>query len=605
MISKKALIKTFAALLALALSPLASAADVAVTANITADTTWTKGNDYILDKPIFVTNGATLTIEAGTNIYGTENFDDQTFGSLVITRGSKIEAIGTSMEPIVFTALDERDFGPLTLNDTSLWGGLVILGRAILNDPGNPFLGGNTLNEREIEGFPSGGNTALITYGGLDDTDDSGTLRFVSIRYGGFKYAADNEINGLTLGAVGSGTDISFVEVFNNSDDGIEFFGGTVDTKYMAMAFNEDESFDIDEGYRGRGQFWFAIQKNGGPAGPNQTTGSNYGGEHDGGNGDDKTLEPFARAKVFNATFIGAGAGADDYGQENSVFRLKDNFAGQYHNSVFHDFQDKAIRIDDQNTRDRANSAGDLSFENNTWGDFGASDGTVASLTKNGSAEEIAQLNSKGNIVQSPALVSISREADGGLDPRPQNGSPLFSSSLSDQPADFYTPVPFRGAFGARNWLVGWTHLDELGYVDDSTYIEEPKAVVDPVGGYAVWAAINLAGETMDAKGDDPNNDGISNLISFAFGVDPLTGAGRENLPTVSGDTVTFTRSTDDSLTFTYEVSTDLSAWQTAVEGTDYTETISPNGDLETVTLTLLGIGSDLRIQLFRVRVTD
>ncbi|MFT5107513.1 MAG: hypothetical protein ACI9UA_003146, partial [Pseudoalteromonas tetraodonis] len=464
----RTLSKILAASVALAISPLGRAADVTVTANIATNTTWTASNDYLLDQPIFVTSGATLTIEPGTTIYGGENFDNGTFGSLVVTRGSKINAVGTAESPIVFTALDERDFGPLTLDDTSLWGGLVILGRAILNDPGNPFLGGNTLNEREIEGFPSGGDTSLITYGGLDDSDDSGTLRYVSIRYGGFKFSGDNEINGLTLGAVGSDTDISFVEVFNNSDDGIEFFGGTVDTKYMVMAFNEDESFDIDEGYRGRGQFWFAIQKDGGPAGPNQKTGSNYGGEHDGGNGDDKTLEPFARAKVFNATFIGAGANAPNYGQENSVFRLKENFAGQYHNSVFHDFQDHAIRIDDQDTRDRANTSGDLSFENNTWGEFGASTGTLASITKNGSAEEIAQLNTKGNELASPRLRGISRSETGGLDPRPCIDSPLWTSSRSELPENdnFYALTNYRGAFGDQNWLSGWTQLDAMGYLN-------------------------------------------------------------------------------------------------------------------------------------------
>ena len=589
------LLTYIAATAVLAVCPAARSADFTVTNNISSNTTWVSTTDYILEKPIFVTNGATLTIEPGTNIYGAENLDDDTFGSLVITRGSKIEAIGTCAEPIVFTALDERDFGPLTLADSGLWGGLILLGEAVLNDAGNPFLGGSIGPERIIEGFPSGGNESLITYGGLDDADDSGTLRFVSIRYGGFLFDTDNEINGLTLGAVGSGTDISFVEVFNNADDGIEFFGGTVDTSYMAMVFNEDESFDIDQGYRGRGQFWFAIGK---PVG----AGSNFGGEHDGGDSPNKTLEPFARTKVFNATYIGAGTGAS-FDQDNGAFRLKDNFAGQYHNSVFHDFKDHAMRIDDQSTRDRANSSGDLSFENNTWGSFGTATGTVASLTKNGSAEEIAQLNTKGNVVELPELVGISRLPDGGLDPRPQNSSPLFGSALSELPAGFYCPANYRGAFGATNWLRGWTQLEALGYLDDSTYIEEPEGSVDPpMGGYDSWALTALAGEAMNGRADDPNDDGLNNLGSFAFGVNPLTGAGRENLPTPDGKTVVFTRSTDDSLTFTYEVGTDLSAWQTAVDGVDYTEIISPNGDFETVTVTLLG--SDLRKQ-FRVRVTD
>ena len=416
-----------------------------------------------------MTDGATLTIEAGTTIYGTENLDAGTFGSLIVTRGSKINAVGTAEAPIVFTALDAKT-ADLTLDDTSLWGGIIILGKAILNDAGNPFLGGDTLNERVIEGFPSGGNDDLVSYGGLDDKDNSGELKYVSIRYGGYEFAANNEINGLTLGAVGSGTKISYVEVYNNSDDGIEFFGGTVDTHHMVMAFNEDESFDIDQGYRGRGQFWFAIQKDGGADGTG--TGSNYGGEHDGGDSPTKTLEPFARVKVYNATWLGAGADATEYGQSNYAFRLKDNFAGQYYNSVFHDFEGKALRIDDASTLERANTAGDLYFENNTWGSFGASDGSVESLTKNSHPEEIAILNSNGNEVADPAIVSRK-------DPRPTNGSSLWTAARTALPADddFFVEANYRGAFGEDNWLKGWTYLDAKGLVDDSEVITAPAGI--------------------------------------------------------------------------------------------------------------------------------
>ncbi|MGK0189459.1 MAG: hypothetical protein ACI9R3_005276, partial [Verrucomicrobiales bacterium] len=317
----------------------AAAADVTVTADISANTTWSTDNVYILRQSVFVTSDATLTIQPGTTILGGQDLINGTFGSLVITRGSKIMAEGTADAPIVFEAEDSRTRA-LTLEDSSLWGGLIILGKAVLNDADNPIINPSNpvLNEREIEGFPSGGNDDNIKYGGLDDDDNSGVLRFVSIRNGGFEFQQDEEINGLTLGAVGRGTTIEYVEVFNNSDDGVEFFGGTVNTRYMVMAFNEDESFDIDQGYRGTNQFWFAIQKNVGK-------GSNYAGEHDGGDSPNKVLEPFARTQVYNATYIGAGAGSAN-AQENYVFRLKDNWAGSYFNSVFTDFQGGAIRVD-------------------------------------------------------------------------------------------------------------------------------------------------------------------------------------------------------------------------------------------------------------------
>ncbi len=439
--------------------PEAGAADVEVTADISTDTTWTADNAYLLGKPIFVVNGATLTIDPGTTIYGYEDVAAGTFGSLVITRGSKIMAVGTPEDPIVFTAREARE-RELTLEDSSLWGGILVLGRAILNDANNPYLNPDNPmeNTREVEGFPAGGDEANITYGGLDDEDDSGKIIYVSIRYGGFEFEQDNEINGLTLGAVGSGTEIHHVEVFSNSDDGVEFFGGTVNTHHMVMAFNEDDAFDIDQGYRGKNQFWLAIQKNVG-------NGSNHGSEADGGDSPDKTLEPLARTRIYNATYVGSGVGEGN-AQDNTAFRLKDNWAGQYHNSIFMDFDGAAMRIDDQPTRDRANTEGDLLFANNLWYDIGSYDGTVESLTQNGTAEEIAQVSANGNTYANPYLGGTSRRPYGGLDPRPLAGGPAYTTPKSAMPSDpFYVEVDYKGAFSAEeNWADGWTHLAELGY---------------------------------------------------------------------------------------------------------------------------------------------
>ena len=141
-------------------------------------------------------------------------------------------------------------------------------------------------------------------------------------------------------------------------------------------------------------------------------------------------------------TWLGAGADATEYGQSNYAFRLKDNFAGQYYNSVFHDFEGKALRIDDASTLERANTAGDLYVENNTWGSFGASDGSVESLTKNSHPEEIAILNSNGNEVADPAIVSRK-------DPRPTNGSSLWTAARTALPADddFFVEANYREHF--------------------------------------------------------------------------------------------------------------------------------------------------------------
>ncbi len=458
-------------------------ADIEVTENVTADTAWTADNAYILKKPVFVTDGATLTIEPGTWIYGTEDVAEGTFGSLVITRGCKIMAQGTPSNPIHFTALEERDGVALpdggtrdiTLEDSGFWGGLIILGKAILNTPENPGIGGSTIGTFEVEGFPAGGDDANIIYGGNDDEDDSGVLTFVSIRYGGYEFQQDEEINGLTLGAVGSGTTIRFVEVFNNQDDGVEMFGGTVDMKYMVMAFNEDESFDWDQGYRGRGQFWFAMQKDVG-------AGSNYGAEMDGGDGDDKTLEPYAIPVILNATYIGSGANGNNP-QSNAAWRMKDNTGGKYYNSVFDDYKEYAIRIDDDTTRAQYD-AGNLASGGNVFGLFGDYDGTVASLARNGSTQELGMLNGENdsNTIIGDAIVvdAIERVSEGDnqgalvqVDPRVTDvTSPVWDTTtmigIPEGHEDFFTEVDFKGAFGTFNWAKGWTYLDQKGYMATS-----------------------------------------------------------------------------------------------------------------------------------------
>lgn len=459
-----------------ALTSSAFADDVEVTANITTNTTWTADNEYLMGLPIFVTDGAVLTIEPGTKIYGFEDVANQTFGSLVITRGCQIIAEGTPTAPIVFTALAERDgvetspgvFRPIEITDVSLWGGLILLGEAVVNGPGNIIIDpSNTTNPPtfEVEGFPAG-SSDLITYGGINDEDNSGVLRFVSIRYGGFEFAEDEEINGLTLGAVGSGTTIEFVEVFNNSDDGVEFFGGTVNTKFMVMAFNEDESFDSDQGWRGKNQFWFAIQKDVG-------NGSNYGAEQDGGDGTDKTLEPFSEPKIANATFIGSGVGGGNP-QDNATFRWKDNSAPTYWNSVFTDYKQYGIRVDDDATVAQV-TAGRASISGSVWGAFGTYDaGTGAgSLTKDQKAAEIAIINGTNNTIVGDELIvaSVSRDGDGTLDPRVLDlDGPVYDmATMMDLPDDpFYSAADHKGAVGTFNWMKGWTALDELGYLATS-----------------------------------------------------------------------------------------------------------------------------------------
>ena len=449
------------------------AADVNVTADITTNTTWTASNTYILDRSIFVKSGATLTIEPGTTILGTTNVANNTRGSLVITRTGKIHAEGTAEAPIVMTAKEERDFEGTAdeLNpadgDGGYWGGLIILGNAPINNYSGPT---TNSNEFSIEGFPAGA-TSDILYGGSNAADNSGVVKYVSIRFGGYVYSSNKEINGLTMGGVGSGTTIENIEVVSNTDDGVEIFGGTVNTKRIAVAFCQDDSFDLDEGHQGYHQFWFAIQNATGSLG-------DRGGEWDGGNGNIVTGTPYTTATIYNATFIGDSGSA---GGGNHAFLVDDNFAGQLHNSVVHQFSGSAV----SDSGDGIGSAPNPLFENTTFGTIAGGAGSLASVSGTG----VSALGTD------PLLGGISRVANGGLDPRPNATSPLYSSTLSSAANGFLTPTSYRGAFGTTNWLDGWSYLSKKGYFGN-------LATLPSTGGVAPFADVDGDGisDTLEAS---------------------------------------------------------------------------------------------------------
>jgi hypothetical protein len=461
---------------------------------ITANTTWTKNNAYILKDKVFVTNGATLTIEPGTKIYSTLNLqgtptkDDDQFGSIVIVRGAKINAAGTAAEPIVMTTIDELEAQTQTDLDADTviaefptattagrWGGLVVLGSAPIAN----YSGLNNIGEDRIEGFQpaasadldTDGRADVIEYGGSTSADNSGTISYVSIRHGGYVYSGSSEINGLTLGGVGSGTTINNVEVFANADDGIEFFGGTVNTSNIVLTFNQDDSFDIDQGYSGTNQFWFSIQA------PKLADGVNSahdnGGEWDGVTGTIADNASNSAPVIYNATFIGSGTTAlngNDKGN-NAIF-LDDRFKGKVYNSVFDDFKEDLIEV----TSDGKGT--NLTFAHNTIGRFGGGSyaGTNASnLTYLDTAANAvdtffdstgAPINGNSNGGVDPLYTAYSRNASLELttiDPRPASASSLLTANGATLQAGAPVATTYRGAFGSTNWASGWTKTDEAG----------------------------------------------------------------------------------------------------------------------------------------------
>ena len=221
---------------------------VETTRFITADETWAGDEIHVLDKRTIVTDGATLTIEPGAIVKG-EPGSESDAKPLIIAQGAKIMAKGTAAKPIIFTSSsDNIAVGQITgtnndENTRGQWAGLIILGRA----PISPSAG---ITAR-IEGIPPTVTEGI--YGGNDPADNSGVLEYVSIRHGGVELVpgGGNEINGLTLGGVGSGTTISHIEVVANLDDGIEWFGGTVDVSNAIVGYQGDDAFDIDQAYSG------------------------------------------------------------------------------------------------------------------------------------------------------------------------------------------------------------------------------------------------------------------------------------------------------------------------------------------------------------------
>ena len=444
-------------------------ADIVVNSNITSNRTWTKTNTYILDGRVFVTDGVTLTIEPGTVIKGKARAA-QDASALVIARGGRINAAGTAAEPIVFTAEADNLNGNLGQNDRGLWGGVVILGRARTN---------TASGQGNIEGIPT--TEPLGIYGGTDDADNSGTFRYASIRHAGSLLGPNNELNGLTMGAVGSGTTIEYVEVFANADDGFEWFGGTVNGKYLVSAFNDDDAFDWDEGYRGKLQFLFTIQ---------DPRVGNHAFESDGGTTPEDG-QPYAIPTIYNYTAIGSGAASTNNLSIGPIFR--DNTGGKVYNSIFHDFRGYAWRIETESAQreDSAKrlAAGDIVIASNLFGTFGV--GTTATSlfvapnatsggpvpASNYTVAHITDAARQNRINTDPQFVAINRGREGQLDPRLQAGSPALQLAATPPNDGFFTATNYLGAFTTSgNWAYTWTKLGRDGYFSAASALSDPGA---------------------------------------------------------------------------------------------------------------------------------
>jgi hypothetical protein len=257
----------------------------------------------LLKGNVYVQAPAELTIEAGTVIFG----DKVSKGALIINRGAKIHAVGTEASPIVFTSS-----APKTFRNYGDWGGVVILGKAVNNQNVN----------QTIEGV-TGSSGDDGKYGGSDDADNSGELQYVRIEFAGIALSTDNELNGLTLGSVGSGTKIDHIQVSYSGDDSFEWFGGKVDAKYLVAYKGWDDDFDTDFGYTGNVQYAVSHRD------PNiaDKSGSNgFESDNDGAGSKESVKSPLTAPKFSNVSWFGPGV----YAKLKTGALEKANYSGNY-----------------------------------------------------------------------------------------------------------------------------------------------------------------------------------------------------------------------------------------------------------------------------------
>ncbi len=559
------------ALLALALGvcgTVRAQTTILVTADIMTSTTWTSNNIYDLQDQIYVLPGATLTIEAGTVIASTTGLG----GSLAVANGAQIFVQGTEQNPVIMTS--QADLATWTGGDPKTgtwreaaneWGNLTLMGDAYVSE--NAVVANtpapNAANVAPMEGLVADfvGDPKVL-YGGGNDDDDSGSISYLSLRYGGKVLGLNNELNGLSLGGIGRATDIHHVEVMNNVDDGFEIWGGTVNLKYFSIWNVGDDSFDVDQGWRGKAQFGFIVQGYSLDASQGSGVGDNCF-ETDGA--EDSDWQPVTTTSIYNCTIVGQPIDGD------GLTAWRDNARVQYRNCIFMDGGEKVVRFDNIDG-DGANGYGHngtLSWAN-CWATSYSANSTVnAPVTPadfykaqtSGNLCEITdsvfyhnlasvaytEANARGvfaaanNNVMEPAnlpIQSITRGTPvvkGGklmvpvtfIDPRPANDA---LSVVSTAPFDgFYSPVPYRGAFAPnRNWLSGWSAASAFGFIPNASNgsVGPGQAGVAGVATLDMNAARNnngsLVGDSADENGPHYASAQPGGTLSISFTAEPL-----------------------------------------------------------------------------------
>ena len=499
---------TLAAILLVGLSQVYGSI-ITVSGYITSNTTWTSNNTYRLSGFVYVNNNATLTIQPGTLIQG----EKSTKGALIITRGAKLIADGLPCQPIVFTS--EQPVGSRTYGD---WGGIIILGKATINQAGGEAIIEGGVDDGEGNGTYGGGLTP-------DDNDNSGILRYVRIEYSGIAFQPNNEINGLTMGGVGRGTTLEYIMVSYNGDDGFEWFGGTVNAKYLISFRNIDDDFDSDNGWSGKVQFAVCLRD------PNvaDISGSHaFESDNDatGSANSPKTLGQFSNVSMFGPLATTSTTISSNFKRGQ---HLRRNTGTSTYNSIIAGWPD-GVFVDGVTTQDNW-CGGTLQFENNIISGNTLTTVTPATGGTGSCFSSGGFLTSTSTYAANTSLMITDPFNLSAPNFLPQGGSPVLSGASFTNPRltdPFFTSVSYRGAFGTTDWTKVWANWDP----NNTTY--------------ASSTAINLA-PTLTAtitKSSCPGTGAVN--LTVSGGVAPFAylwsnGATSEDISALDAATYTVT----------------------------------------------------------------
>ena len=420
---------------------------------INTDRTLKNGNTYKLRGIVYVVEGAKLTIEPGVIIQG----EKSSRGTLVITRGTQILAAGTVDKPIVFTS----DAATPTMGD---WGGIVLLGRAKTNASYN-----GTAGLGEIEGGVNN-SEGLGLYGGADDNDNSGILKYVRIEYPGYAYLPDKELNGLTMGAVGKGTTIDYVQVSNAADDSYEWFGGSVDCKHLIAYKGLDDDWDMDNGFSGRIQFGISMRDSM-VADVSQSNGFEI--DNDAGG---SSLLPQTSAIFSNMTVIGPRAALTNIGNNNfrRGMHTRRNSAVSIFNSIVMGWPlgwnlDAGLGaptdLNYSAATPKAFVSNTILAGNNTQFTYTSSGSTPTGWTTTDLQNYFNRATGGNSLLATTADVMLTApfKHDGTADWNPTAGSPALTGadfSNAKVSNNFFTSTTYRGACASGDtWWKTWSRF--------------------------------------------------------------------------------------------------------------------------------------------------